>query len=102
MCVQLVERPGWLLRTANVSIASVFASAVFVSEVFAHLRDGDFALNLLADTLIVYRICERCDEHVVTCAPTQVGDQRFAAFKMMCLCHRQRSAAFMLRTRSLF
>ena len=66
ICVQLVERAGWLARTANAWLANVFASALFVREVFAHLRDGDVALNLLAETLMVYRRCERWVEHVVT------------------------------------
>ena len=76
----LAESAGW-----------VACMCLFVREVFAHLRDGDFALNLLAETLIVYRRCERCVENVVTHTHThtQVVDERFAAFKFMCLSNRQ-------------
>ena len=78
----LAESAGW-----------VACMCLFVREVFAHLRDGDFALNLLAETLIVYRRCERWVEHVVTHTRTQVVDKRFAAFKLICLSNRQRFAA---------
>ena len=91
-CFSQSQRAGWPARTLN----AWFASVLFVREVFAHLRDGDFALNLLAETLIVYRRCERWVEHVVTHTRTQVVDQRFAAFKLVCLSNRQRFAAFRL------
>ena len=101
--MQFVERAGWPAWTLYVLFASVlvrvcvlgglhartlnawFASVLFVREVFAHLRDGDVAVNLPAETLIIYRRCERCVEHVVTHTRTQVVDQRFAAFKLVCI-----------------